>query len=92
MINFSNFNLPFSVGDLISTSMSLIGLLGGFILLGLVIVFIKPIIWTIRTAIFTHRAFSEYNKEHGERFGRKTLKDTIASTYESGKYKNWGRW
>lgn len=91
-IDFSGISLPFTVGDLLSSSMGILVFLGGFILLGLVLAFIKPLICTIRTAFFTHNTHKNYNKEYGDQFGRMTFKDTIKSTYESGRYKKWGRW
>jgi hypothetical protein len=91
MIDFSGIILPFNISDLISSSMSIFGLVGAFVLLGLAFHFSKELMWIISTAIFTHKAGAEYNKEHAEKFGKHTIKDTIKSTYQSGKYKRWGR-
>lgn len=48
--DFSGVKLPFGPADLLTSSMSLVGLLGGFILLGIAIAFTPKIIGLIRAA------------------------------------------
>ncbi|USK56352.1 hypothetical protein LIS82_07735 [Cytobacillus solani] len=50
MIDFSGINLPFYIGDLLSSSLSIVGLLGGFVLLGLTIHFTPTIIKVVKYA------------------------------------------
>lgn len=51
MIDFREISLPFNVSDLLSSSMGLIGILGGFILLGLAIYLFPRIKAVIEFAI-----------------------------------------
>lgn len=50
-IDFSGVTMPFSVNDLLSSSMGLIGLVGTFVLLGIAIAFAPRIINFIKGAI-----------------------------------------
>lgn len=52
-IDFTGVSLPFDAGDLLSSSMGLLGVVGGFVLLGLAIVFVPKIISVIRSAAST---------------------------------------
>jgi hypothetical protein len=93
MVDFSGITLPFNVSDLIDSSMSILGILGAFVLLSLVIAFQKPIIWTIRTAIITHKNMTFTNDDPGwAKHEKWTLRDTIKMTYEKGKYRGWGNY
>lgn len=47
-IDFSGISLPFSVNDLISSTSGLLGLVGGFVLLGLAVAFAPKIIGLIK--------------------------------------------
>jgi hypothetical protein len=49
-ISFSGITLPFNVTDLISSGNGLLGIVGGFVLLGLAFVFVPKIIKVIRGA------------------------------------------
>lgn len=49
-IDFSGVSLPFSVNDLIGSGNALLGIVGGFVLLGLAFVFVPKIIKVIRNA------------------------------------------
>ncbi|MBP3040574.1 hypothetical protein J9303_13870 [Bacillaceae bacterium Marseille-Q3522] len=49
-IDFTGITLPFSVTDLLSSSMGLIGLLAGFILLGIAVAFTPRLISLIKNA------------------------------------------
>jgi hypothetical protein len=49
-IDFSGITLPFNVTDLISSGNGLLGIVGGFVLLGLAFVFVPKIIKVIRGA------------------------------------------
>ncbi|HDR7488753.1 TPA: hypothetical protein QCX63_005001 [Bacillus pacificus] len=49
-VDFTGVKLPFGPADLLTSSMSLVGLLGGFILLGIAIAFTPKIISLIRAA------------------------------------------
>lgn len=53
MVDFSGVSLPFSAGDLLSSSMGLLGVLGPFVLLGLALLFTPKIISVIRSAAAT---------------------------------------
>lgn len=53
MVDFSGVSLPFSAGDLLSSAMGLLGVLGPFVLLGLAVVFTPKIISVIRSAAAT---------------------------------------
>ncbi|MBP3040575.1 hypothetical protein J9303_13875 [Bacillaceae bacterium Marseille-Q3522] len=50
IIDFGGITLPFSVTDLLSSSMGLIGLLAGFILLGIAVAFTPRLISLIKGA------------------------------------------
>lgn len=50
-IDFSGVTMPFSVNDLLSSSMGLIGLVGAFVLLGIAIAFAPRIINFIKGAV-----------------------------------------
>jgi hypothetical protein len=52
-IDFTGITLPFDAGDLLSTGMGLLQVLGPFVLLGLAIVFTPKIISLIRSAAAT---------------------------------------
>lgn len=62
MVDFSDINLPFNVGDLLSSSMSIVGLLGGFILLGLVLYFVPPIIGVIVGNFRHNKTYADVKK------------------------------
>lgn len=49
-VDFSKVTLPFSATDLLSSGVSLMGVFGGFILLGLAIAFTPKLIGLIRSA------------------------------------------
>lgn len=49
-IDFSGVSLPFNVNDLIGSGNALLGIVGGFVLLGLAFVFVPKIIKVIRNA------------------------------------------
>ncbi|EEL73251.1 hypothetical protein bcere0027_54750 [Bacillus cereus AH676] len=49
-VDFTGVKLPFGPADLLTSSMSLVGILGGFILLGLAIAFVPKLISIIRSA------------------------------------------
>lgn len=53
MVDFSGVSLPFSAGDLLSSAMGLLEVLGPFVLLGLAVVFTPKIISVIRSAAAT---------------------------------------
>jgi hypothetical protein len=49
-IDFSGISLPFSVNDLLGSSMGLLGIVGSFVLLGLAIVYVPKLIGVIRAS------------------------------------------
>lgn len=49
-VDFSATKLPFGPTDLLSSGVSLLGVLGGFVLLGLAIAFVPKLIGIIRVA------------------------------------------
>ncbi|ETT86136.1 hypothetical protein COL26_00515 [Bacillus thuringiensis] len=49
-VDFSAIKLPFGPTDLLSSGVSLLGVLGGFVLLGLAIAFVPKLIGIIRVA------------------------------------------
>lgn len=53
MVDFSGVSLPFDAGDLLSSAMGLLGVLGPFVLLGLAVTFVPKIIGVIRNAAQT---------------------------------------
>lgn len=53
MVDFSGVSLPFDAGDLLSSAMGLLGVLGPFVLLGLALAFTPKIISVIRSAAAT---------------------------------------
>lgn len=53
MVDFSGVSLPFDAGDLLSSAMGLLGVLGPFVLLGLALAFTPKIISVIRSAAST---------------------------------------
>ena len=50
MVDFTGVSLPFSVADLLSTAMELLGLFGPFILLGLAVLFTPRLFGLFRRA------------------------------------------
>jgi hypothetical protein len=52
-IDFTGISLPFSVTDLLSSSMGLLGIVGSFVLLGLAIVYVPKLIGVIRASANT---------------------------------------
>jgi hypothetical protein len=52
-VDFTGVTLPFAAGDLLTSSMGLIGVVGSFILLGLAVMFTPKIISVIRAAAAT---------------------------------------
>lgn len=52
-IDFTGVTLPFDAGDLLSSAMGFLGVVGPFVLLGLAIVFVPKIIGVIRNAAGT---------------------------------------
>lgn len=50
-VDFSGVTMPFNVGDLLDTAMSLVGLVAPFILLGIAIMFAPSIINFIKGAL-----------------------------------------
>jgi hypothetical protein len=52
-IDFTGITLPFDASDLLTSSMGLVGVVGGFVLLGLAVVFVPKIISVIRAAAAT---------------------------------------
>ncbi len=50
MIDFSGITLPFSAGDLLSSAVDLLGVVGPFVLLGLAVMFAPKLIGLIRQA------------------------------------------
>jgi hypothetical protein len=52
-IDFTGVTLPFDASDLLTSSMGLVGVVGGFVLLGLAVVFVPKIISVIRSAAAT---------------------------------------
>ena len=54
-VDFSGVSLPFSVNDLISTGMSLIGLVGPFVLIGLALIFAPRFIGFIKKSFGSGR-------------------------------------
>ncbi|GIN62754.1 hypothetical protein J27TS8_27470 [Robertmurraya siralis] len=52
-IDFSGVSLPFDAGDLLSSAMGFLQVVGPFVLLGLAIIFVPKIIGVIRSAAAT---------------------------------------
>lgn len=52
-IDFTGITLPFDASDLLTSSMGLVGVVGGFVLLGLAVLFVPKIIAVIRSAAAT---------------------------------------
>lgn len=62
MIDFSGVSLPFNVGDLLSSAMGFLGIVGPFVLLGLAIVFVPKIIRVIRESSIERDEYG--NRKH----------------------------
>ena len=52
-VDFSGVTLPFTPADLLTSATGLLGVVGGFVLLGLAIIFVPKIIGVIRSAAAT---------------------------------------
>lgn len=52
-VDFSGVSLPFSPADLLTSATGLLGVVGGFVLLGLAVIFVPKIIGVIRSAANT---------------------------------------
>lgn len=52
-VDFSGVTLPFTPADLLTSTTGLLGVVGGFVLLGLAIIFVPKIINVIRSAAAT---------------------------------------
>ncbi|MFC4323683.1 hypothetical protein [Litchfieldia salsa] len=52
-VDFTGVSLPFSPTDLLNSSVGLLGVVGGFVLLGLAIYFVPKLISVIRSAAGT---------------------------------------
>jgi hypothetical protein len=64
-IDFTGIELPFSVGDLVSSGNELLGFVGAFILLGLAFTFVPKLITLIVSAF--GGGYSGERDEHGNR-------------------------
>ena len=53
IVDFSGISLPFTPADLLTSATGLLGVVGGFVLLGLAIIFVPKIIGVIRSAAAT---------------------------------------
>ena len=80
IIDFSGVKLPFNVTDLLSSSMSIISILGGFILLGMVIIFTPHIIGLIKQANYENNNRKRWEQKTGERISRK---ETVELTWKN---------
>lgn len=68
MIDFSNLSLPFNVQELLTSSTSLIRLIGPFVLLGLSFIAIRYIINLIFVAVYGNKYEineDEYSRKYG---------------------------
>lgn len=72
MVDFSGINLPFNVGDLLSSSMSILGLLGGFVLIGIVIYFVPIIIKLISicVGVYQDNKINEGSPRHQQSYSQ----------------------
>lgn len=61
-VDFSGVTLPFSPVDLLTSSIGLLGALGGFVLLGLAIIFVPKIIGVIRESAIERDEYG--NRKH----------------------------
>jgi len=60
MVDFSGIKLPFNVPDLINSGITLLGLVGGFVLLGLAFHFAPRVIHLIR---YANAGYRHYNSK-----------------------------
>lgn len=81
IIDFSGVKLPFNVTDLLSSSMSIISILGGFILLGMAIIFTPHIIGLIKQANFENNNRKRWEQKTGERISRKETAELAWKNY-----------